>query len=83
MKRYLVRPSQVVSKHDRDRHYIGAAELMRLHAVHPRECIVIGPDEDWPRGFGPLETEAQREAAGLMLLTPDFKGNYATTKEGD
>lgn len=75
-KRYLVRPSQVVSKNDRDRHYIGAADLMRLHGVHPSECIVIKQNEDWPRGYGPLDTEAQREAAGLTLLTPDFKGSY-------
>jgi hypothetical protein len=79
-KRYLVRPSTIVSKNDRGVHRISARDLIRLHGVDPRECIVIGPDEDWPRGYGPLETEAQREAAGLTLMTPDFRGNYGVDR---
>lgn len=75
-KKYLVRPSKVVSKNDGDVHHISAQQLIRLHGVNPQECIVIGPDEEWPRGYGPLETEKQREKAGLTLLTPDFQGNY-------
>jgi hypothetical protein len=75
-KKYLVRPSEVVSKTDGQVHHIGAAQLMRLHGVHPHECIVIREGEDWPQGYGPLETEAQRKAAGLKLLTPAFHGNY-------
>lgn len=73
-KRFLVRPSQVVSKHDGEIHHISAGELMRLHGVHPSECVVIREGEDWPQGFGPLETEEKRTAAGFKLLTPDFSG---------
>lgn len=76
MKKYLVRPSKVVSQKDRQIHHISATQLMRLHGVHPRECIIIQEGEDWPRGYGPLWTTAQREAAGLKLLTPAFHGNY-------
>lgn len=75
-KKYLVRPSEVVSKTDGDVHSISAQQLMRLHGVDPRECIVIKDGEGWPRGYGPLNTEALRDAAGLKLLTPAFHGNY-------
>lgn len=75
-KKYLVRPSKVVSKNDGDVHFIGAREIMRLHGVDPRECIVIPPGEEWPQGYGPLYTEAQRKAAGFKLLTPAYCGNY-------
>lgn len=81
MKRYLVRPSKVVSKRDGDTHFISAVDLMHLHGVDPQECIVIREGEDWPRGHGPLATEAQREAAGLKLLTPAFHGNYGAAEE--
>jgi hypothetical protein len=81
-KRYLVRPSKVVSATDGDEHYISAQALMRLHHVDPRECIVLRGDEEWPKGYGPLFTEEQRKAAGLTLLTPDFKGNCGTTPDG-
>ena len=70
-KEYVVRPSRVVSKHDADTHFIPAPALMRLHRVNPRECIVIEPGEEWPRGYDRdwLKT--------LTWLTPDFHGNYA------
>lgn len=76
MKRYLVRPSEVVSVNDGETHYISARELMELHGVDRRECVIIQPDEDWPRGYGPLHTEELRRKAGLTLLTPAFRGNY-------
>lgn len=75
-KKYLVGPSRVVSKSDGDVHYISARQLMDLHGVDPRECVVIEEGQDWPRGYGPLFTEEQRRAAGLTLLTPSFHGNY-------
>jgi hypothetical protein len=75
-KRYLLRPSSVVSKSDGEVHHIGAAELARLHGVDVRRCVVIPEGEEWPRGMGPLHTEALREAAGLKLLTPSYHGNY-------
>lgn len=75
-KRYLVRPGRVMSKNDGDIHYIGARQLMHLHGVDPRECIVIPGGEEWPPGFGHLATEEQRQAAGLTLLEPMYHGNY-------
>lgn len=76
MKRYLVRPSLVVSQSDGDIHYISAAQLIHLHGVPASECIVIREGEEWPRGYGPLHTEELRTKAGLTLLTPAFRGNY-------
>ncbi len=76
-KRYLVRPTSVVSMNDGDEHFISAHQLVRLHGVDPRECIFIHRGEDWPPGYGPLHTEELREAAGLKLLTPAYRGNYA------
>lgn len=71
---------------DADIHYISAVQLMHLHGVDPRECIVIENNprdprpirqqDEWPKGYGPLHTEELREAAGLTLLTPAFRGNY-------
>lgn len=61
---------------DADIHTISAIQLMHLHGVNPRECVIIPPGEEWPRGYGPLHTEELRKAAGLMLLTPAFRGNY-------
>lgn len=75
-KRYLVRPSTVQSRNDGDVHYISAGQLIALHGVDPRECIIIEDGEEWPRGCGPLHTEELRTKAGLKLLTPAYRGNY-------
>lgn len=63
-----MRPGRVTSKNDRDRHYIGAAELMRLYGVTPGECWIVDEHDPIPRSF---------DARTLIELRPRFDGNYA------
>lgn len=40
-KPFIVLPGPITSVNDWDAHCIRAEQLMQLHGVHPRECIVI------------------------------------------
>lgn len=42
-KRFLVRPGHIGSLNDYDVHYISARQIMNLHGVDPRECVVLDP----------------------------------------
>jgi dTDP-4-dehydrorhamnose 3,5-epimerase-like enzyme len=43
MKKYLVIPSEVRSKSDKQKHYIPSNQLMNLYNVNPSDCIVVTP----------------------------------------
>lgn len=64
-RKYLVIPGPVLSKNDGDRHHIGAARLMQLYGVSPRECVIAPEDR---RGWQP--------PSHLIQLRPRYDGNY-------
>ena len=64
MKRYLLRPGLVKSKHDSDSHYVGVEQLVRLYEVSWDECAVA------PR------VGAIRYPSTLISLFPLYHGNY-------
>ena len=65
MKKYVVIPDEVMSKNDRQIHYVGAGQLMWLYGVHPNECYVVRNEGD-ARGL----------PRGLKVLRPRYDGNY-------
>ena len=62
MVKYVVCPGYVVSQNDNDRHFVSADQLMRLHKLNPKECIIA--DARFP------ETYIGRE--GLIQSLPNF-----------
>ncbi len=72
--KYSVHPDFVVSKTDRDVHYITAKHLMHLYQVDPRECVVIDDASD-RRSYANLMRLAEEDK--LIPLRPRFDGNYA------
>jgi hypothetical protein len=64
--RYAVKPGMVPSANDRDWHYVGPIDLMRLYGVHPAECVIFYGDE---RDLG-------KSQGGLIELRPRRDGNY-------
>lgn len=63
VKKYAIYPGWIHSRHDGDRHYINADQLMRLHGVHPDECVVVSADEDFQsrKGMGLIQLGPQHE----------------------
>lgn len=68
MKKYLVCPGYVTSRHDGDRHYIGAESLMHLYGVKQEECVVWDGFSRWPED--------------LIPLRPRFRGDYEGYLDG-
>jgi len=60
----------VISKYDKQRHFIGAGRLARLYGVPFSDCILIrnDPPEDMA-GYHPLPYD--------IHLYPSFDGNYS------
>lgn len=67
--RYLLCPGHVVSKADRQYHYVGARDLARLYGVRMDQCEVR-PERMMAR-FG------WRPQAGLIELHPRYDGDYS------
>lgn len=66
MKKYMLLPGWVTSRHDGDIHFIGSEQLARLYGVSMDECCVY-------RGQHTLA-----EHDGLMFLPVRYDGNYET-----
>jgi len=67
-KQYLVYPGFVISKTDKDKHYIDFKELCRLYRVHHSLCINYN---------NLMLVDKQRvQNLGLIELRPDYHGNY-------
>lgn len=81
-RHYLLIPGQVTSKTDGQRHWVTAAELVRLYGVDPADCLVF------PMGRSPddaLRRNAlhERVARGeLTALHPRYSGNYTLPAPG-
>lgn len=73
MKRYILRPGWVTSRHDGDRHYIKAPALARLYDVPMGECVVI-PQGQSLVGFHEIDR--------FKILCPRANGKYRPTDEG-
>ena len=70
--RYAVHPGFIISKHDRQRHYIGFRDLVRHFKVSSADCIVW--DESDPR------TTHGRQWTDYVHLFPDYHGRYEVPK---
>lgn len=75
--KYVVCPDLVTSKTDRDRHYIGASQLMMLYGVSPSECVIYEPMKDWPEAYYRMAEERHK---GLIRLEPRYDGKYELPK---
>lgn len=73
MTKYILYPGFVVSKHDRERHYVGAQQLARLFGVDMRECITAEPSARFSSEF--LDK--------LIPLRPRPSGNYTLKAEDE
>lgn len=69
MKKYMLHPGWVTSKHDGDRHYINARRLADLYRVSLGQCLSACTPEG----------QANREP--LIDLYPSYDGDY-TLPEG-
>lgn len=67
--RYLLCPGHVMSKTDKQYHYVGARDLARLYGVRMDQCEVR-PERMIAR-FGWRPTE------GVMELHPRYDGDYS------
>lgn len=67
-KLYLIVPGMIISKTDRQSHWISAREIMGLYGVQASDCIVAGPDA----------SNLRHLVGGLTLtvLHPDYHGRY-------
>lgn len=61
--KYLVVPDYVLSKNDKQWHWVGAADLIRLYKVDPRECFIFNP-------------ERRLYPDSLIELYPKYNGDY-------
>jgi hypothetical protein len=60
--KYVLHPSHITSKNDKDQHYIDAGRLARLYGVKLSECVVyLGRGNEHPE---------------LLHLWPRYQGDY-------
>ena len=63
-KLYCIHPSEVTSKTDGDRHFIGYDQLVRLYGLDPRDCV--HQDRVRPEHY-----------SNYVHLYPRYNGDYA------
>lgn len=66
MKKYLICPGEIRSRHDGDIHKISASQLIHLYKVDPKECIIVNSPES-ARGI---------IWSQYIVLRPRSDGNY-------
>lgn len=66
--RYVLHPGYVISKHDRQKHFISCTRLAKLYGVNIRQCIHI-------------DKTGHREQEGDVHLWPDYHGNYKIDRQ--
>ncbi len=64
--RFMIVPGWIFSRTDGDKHWVSADELMRLHRIHPGECVIFNEDIDVFRNH----------ADPLITLSPSSDGKY-------
>jgi hypothetical protein len=68
--KYVVYPRYMMSKNDKQEHYINSQQLMHLYNVNPRECIF---DYD----ISSLKSIRESDYSKLIHLYPRYDGNYS------
>ena len=63
--KYVVHPGFVLSKQDKDTHYVGYNRLVALYGVDPRNCELYNPAFNY-----------DNEPDNYIHLYPRFDGNY-------
>lgn len=74
-KKYVVVPGFVTSRNDFERHFISAAQVIKLYGVDPKACVILvtsGEIELSKSGF-----------AHLIVLRPRDDGKYKLQTQGD
>lgn len=66
--KYVVHPGFVLSKQDKDTHYVGYNRLVALYGVDPRNCELYNPVEFYP---------ANSMYEDTVHLYPRWDGNYS------
>lgn len=66
-KKYLVIGGEVISRHDGQRHYVSAQQLVRLYGLNPSQCILV-EEVDPSRAYGYRK--------GMVRLYPRYDGDY-------
>ena len=77
MKKYLVSGGSIMSRFDRQIHYISPIQVAQLFNVNPRECIFVSEStyvdiNGVPRGL---------KEDDFIVLTPKGNGNYNLERE--
>lgn len=67
MIKYVICPGYMISKNDREVHYISSIQLMKLYNVNPAECIIC--DYSRPKTHKGLHNN-------LIYLYPKYNGHY-------
>lgn len=67
-KFYAICPGKIMSRYDKQVHYISAGQLARLYGVDIRKCVVI--DRSRPESF------LGRDLSKYTMLSPRYNGNY-------
>lgn len=70
--KWVVRPGEVLSATDGDSHYIGAAKLMQLYNVSPRDCVV---DHDGNKSFPAHWPRLYPDPTGVYYAPPIPEGH--------
>lgn len=71
-KRYALCPGFIISRYDKQKHYIGAEHLARLYGVNYHQCVII--DRQRP------ETYLGRNLSKYIMLRPHYNSNYHLPK---
>ena len=50
MIKYMLHPGMVISRTDRDKHYISARKLIELYNLNRNECVIYDIDKPYPGG---------------------------------
>ena len=75
MKKYIVYGGYVMSRTDRQIHYVNAYTTMRLYGLKEKECILVDRNNlDKLRGL---------KTSQFIQLRPDYTGKYQLSKNAD
>lgn len=69
MLRYVLHPGNVRSLHDKDVHFLSEQDLMELHGVDPKDCVLYDLRN-------PFEAAGFKNQEGDIHLFPRPDGKY-------
>jgi len=70
--KYIVYPSVVLSKTDKQVHYISADSLMHLYRVKREDCVIANEHNYY---------SLKERYKNAVVLFPDYNGNYKIKQE--